>query len=285
MKWIWLITAAVVFASSLLLAGCRKPGGIENDPGANDPGSSAGTPSIDAPRAQISATLRFDSFDGGGPAFSAKLADEGIVGVDSYTRYAREDHDQLDGAAFDAVFDFYGIRAGETTLTIEERSPLIGNYDRVYRVTVDDALQVTLEELYTNDLDAEASTGTPVLAIDLGIRTIYANFADNDAARALIDQMQNTNFGLFFEDLGGYAKSTMLGGDEIAREDTEQQVRPGDVVLLRNDEGDDCFCICYAEQTVTCSVLAHIELTADELLELFGAAEYTEGLMWLEYGE
>lgn len=282
MKWTMLLPAAILLlTAAVLLAGCRSTAAVEDDPSTT--GASA-APATDAPRTDAGAVLRFHSFDGGGPDYTAVIDDESILRCERRVEYNDPNHAQLDGAGFDVYFDFFGCKAGQTRVTVQERSPLTGNYDTVYQAVVNDALHVELQELYTEDLDA-ALIGRPTLAIELGSRTVYAQFEENEAADALIAQMEHTSFGLFFEDRDGFAKAALWGGDEIAREDAEQQVAVGDVFLCRSEDGEDLFCICYAAQTTVCTKLAHIEADGAELLAHFGDAEYTEGVMWLEYPE
>ena len=93
------------------------------------------------------AELRFDSFDGGGPAFHVVVEDESIVSYDTKRAYYSPDHDEESGAGYDVVISFIGQKTGETTAIIEERSPIADNLDREYRITVDADLNVQLEEV------------------------------------------------------------------------------------------------------------------------------------------
>ena len=98
------------------------------------------------------AILSFHSFDGGGPEYNITL-DSDIVSWDSAREYFDANHEELDGAAYQVIFTFTGIRPGETTMTVEERSPIGGNLDHVYAVKVDHDLNVAVELLATTDLD------------------------------------------------------------------------------------------------------------------------------------
>lgn len=91
-------------------------------------------------------TLSFPSFDGGGATFEAILGDAGVVSCEKRTDYQNADHENVTGAGYRVIFTFTGLREGETDLLIEERSPIAGNYSRKYKITVDAALNVTLEE-------------------------------------------------------------------------------------------------------------------------------------------
>lgn len=99
------------------------------------------------------AELTFASFDGGGPEFHVRVKDTGIVSCKKDVRYHRADHDEIDGAGKDVVVIFTGIKPGQTDVTIEERSPIADNLDRLYSVTVDDELHVHIEEIAVKETD------------------------------------------------------------------------------------------------------------------------------------
>lgn len=101
----------------------------------------------------LPAMLSFHAFDGGGPEYGIVL-DSDIVSWNSAREYNDANHDELDGAAYQVVFTFTGVKPGEATMTVEERSPIGGNLDHVYAVKVDDDLNVTVDFLTTTDLDA-----------------------------------------------------------------------------------------------------------------------------------
>ena len=96
--------------------------------------------------------LTFDSFDGGGPDYTVVLEDDSIVSYNKEKTYGNPDHAEMEGSSFDITFTFRGQKAGHTKMTIEERSPIAGNRDHLYQVTVDDNLDVSLEELSVRDL-------------------------------------------------------------------------------------------------------------------------------------
>ena len=56
-----------------------------------------------------------------------------------------EEHaEELDGASFDYIVTFTGLKPGSTTVTIYGRSPVMENEDNIYTVSVDEDLHVTL---------------------------------------------------------------------------------------------------------------------------------------------
>ena len=93
------------------------------------------------------ATLSFESFDGGGPRFDVIIEDESIVSYSAVRKYASEDHEMMTGAGYDEVFTFTGIKPGETDMRIEVRSPIADNFDANYKVVVSEDLSVKIEEL------------------------------------------------------------------------------------------------------------------------------------------
>ena len=93
------------------------------------------------------AYLTFSSFDGGGPVYTATIADPGVVSC-YYTRsYGNPDHASVDGAAYHVRFELRGLKAGETELTVSARSPIADNWDRTYKVTVDEEKRVGVSEI------------------------------------------------------------------------------------------------------------------------------------------
>ncbi len=113
------------------------------------------------------AALSFHSFDGGGPRYSVVIADESIVACSKSVKYQKRDHALLDGAGYDVTFTFTGLRAGETTVTVERRSPIGGDADLLYAVRVDERLHVTIEllsEVSLDEIEEQAEAVQPVSA-------------------------------------------------------------------------------------------------------------------------
>ena len=99
----------------------------------------------------MTATLTFSSFDGGGPEYSIKIDDPSIITYDSSRHYHQPNHEELDGAGYDVIFTFTGLKPGETTMTVTEYSPIMDNFDAVYKITVDDKLNVEITLVNTED--------------------------------------------------------------------------------------------------------------------------------------
>ena len=99
------------------------------------------------------AALGFDSFEGGGPEYSVEVADPALVSVASARSYASAGHDEEDGAGFTVTITFTGVKPGQTTATVQARSPIAENFDALYAVTVDENLNVTLVQTEYKELE------------------------------------------------------------------------------------------------------------------------------------
>ena len=102
--------------------------------------------------AQRSATLVFESFDGGGPEYRVEIDDPALLSCCSEAHYPKPDHDRMTGAGYTVTYTFTGLAPGTTLLTVRARSPIAENFDAIYRADVDDDLNVTLTEVETVDV-------------------------------------------------------------------------------------------------------------------------------------
>ena len=99
-------------------------------------------------KAADAVVLRFSSFSGGGYEYSVEVDDPSIVRVEA--RYEFEAHaEEIDGASYDYIVSFTGLKRGVTTATVYGRSPIMDNENSVYTVTVDEDLHVTLTPVRT----------------------------------------------------------------------------------------------------------------------------------------
>ena len=99
----------------------------------------------DAPRYEEHPALSFHSYDGGGPEYTVEIADPAILSCAKEREYSKPDHAELDGAGYDVIFTFTGLKPGTTTVTVimDFNGPGI---DSVYEATVNEELYVSLEE-------------------------------------------------------------------------------------------------------------------------------------------
>ena len=251
-------TIILLLTLCLALAGCAAPG---------------------KSKAEGTAQLSFHSFDGGGPTYRVQVDDPAIVSVDKSMRYIKKDHADLDGAGYNVTFTFTGLKRGTTTMTVEERSPIAGNFDHLYEVRVDEALQVTLRELTVTDLDRTAEpTATLVMETERGV--LYAAFADNSSAVALRDRLSEGPIALMMADYGHFEKTGRLPW-ALETNDEEITTAPGDVILYRGDQ----LAIYYDENTWALTPLARVQnATREDMLAVLGEGDVTV-LLYIEWSE
>ena len=115
-------------------------GGIDAWPGATETGPKQGNEP---------AVLRFPSFDGGGPEFSAYAEDASVVSWTVVWDYGDSKHETETGSPYDAVFTFVGLKPGVTKLTVIGSSPIVEPLSYQYTASVDEDLNVKLTPIRT----------------------------------------------------------------------------------------------------------------------------------------
>ena len=91
------------------------------------------------------AVLSFHSFDGGGAEYSVEVDDPDILAYSSEKKYSKANHKELNGAGYDVIFSFKGLKPGKTSVTVTENMRgEESNY--IYVATVSDDLSVSLEK-------------------------------------------------------------------------------------------------------------------------------------------
>lgn len=280
MKPTWNAILIVALLLVFLLLGCTA-----QDPASPSAGSSYtwdGEITIETePEAEMKkATLSFDSFDGGGPSFSATADDPSILSWTQKSKYHDPNHEKMNGAGFTVTFTFTGTKPGSTTLLIEERSPIAGNYDHIYAVTVAEDLSVSLVWTETRDLSNPAVEPVPTLAIEVGDKLFYAALEDNSSAEALVEKLSEGPVTLELHDYGNFEKVGPLPW-ELPRNDETITTEPGDIILYQGSQ----ITIYYDENTWSFTRLARIEgVTRESLLEALGPSDTTITL-WIEWSE
>lgn len=224
------------------------------------------------------AVLSFQSFDGGGPEYHIVLDSE-IVSWTREKQYSDPDHEEMNGAGFTVTFVFTGVKPGEAVMRVEERSPIGMNQDMVYSVKVDEKLNVSLEQLYTEDPEAMAEM-VYVLVIEANGRRFYAEPEDNSSARAFADQLSSGPIEVEMHDYGNFEKVGSLPW-ELERNDEKITTEPGDVILYQGNR----ITVYYDENTWDFTRLAKIYgKSREELLEAFGTGDVTMKF-WVEWSE
>jgi len=224
------------------------------------------------------ASLSFESFDGGGPTYEAEIADLSVVSCERSVRYARADHEQMTGAGYTVTLTFRGLKPGETTVTVRARSPIAENFDALYAVTVDETLSVTLKELSVTDPSAVVRPSA-VLVIETESRILYATLTETGAASALLDRLSSDPLELTLRDNGGFEKVGPLPWS-LPQSDERMTAAAGDIVLYQGNQ----LCLFYGENTWSYTPLATLPYTADELKEALGSGDATVTLR-LEWSE
>ena len=92
------------------------------------------------------AVLTFSSFNGGGPEYNIEIEDPEIVKCTWSKEYDVSDYEMVPGAGYDVICTFTGLKSGSTKMTVRVSSPLMENSDDFYTVTVDEDLNVTLNQ-------------------------------------------------------------------------------------------------------------------------------------------
>jgi len=246
----------------------------------------APAPETDAPKApgkpadgSAKTSLSFHSFDGGGPSFRALPEDASLLDWAQTRDYGKRNHEELEGASYTETFTFTGKQPGSTRLTIEERSPIAGNYDHVYAVTVGDDLRVTLELLETRDIDAQAFEPTPTLVLAADDKYLYASLADGPAAEALAEKLSEGPIAVELRDCG-FGKTGSLPW-ALPGQAASVTAQPGELLLSQGDQ----LTLCCGETEGDFLRLAEIGGTsAEELLAALGSGDVTLTL-WLEWSE
>ena len=220
---------------------------MEYDPNAYVAQTDAGT-----------AKLSFDSFDGGGPEFNVIVEDESIVEYTKDVSYKKAGHEQLDGAGKEIVIIFTGQKPGQTNVTVEERSPIADNLDRRYKVTVDDNLSVSIEEISVKDIN-EGSEDLTLYINDEEVPVTWENNPSVEELKAISPLTISMSMYGGFEQVGQI-------GSSITRDDTEITTEPGDIVLYSGNQ----IVIFYGKNTWAYTRLGHVDMTKEEMTALLG---------------
>lgn len=228
------------------------------------------------------ASVSYESFDGGGPEFSVRIDDPEITSCESRRNYWKDDHDQMTGAGYEVILTFTALKAGETTATISARSPVADNFDAVYAVQVDEAGNISLELLEERGTSGpvEAIRPVPMLVIEANDTWFYASLEDNSSAQALAEKLGTGEIQIDMHDYGGFEKVGELPWT-LQRNDEFFTAEPGDVILYQGNQ----ITIYYGENTWDFTRLARIgNATKEELLERLGDGDVTVTL-WVEWSE
>ena len=90
------------------------------------------------------AVLSFSSFDGGGYEYTAVIEDPAVLSFTAFREYGSSRKAYETGSAYQMVFEFTGLQAGETRIFISAESPILEFYEMTYIAQVNEALEVSL---------------------------------------------------------------------------------------------------------------------------------------------
>ncbi len=224
------------------------------------------------------ARLTFDSFDGGGPEYSLILNSD-IVSWKRLRKYAKANHEELDGAGYTITYTFTGLKPGETRMTIQQRSPIAGNLDIFYSVKVDEKLNVEIKQITTDDVDM-AVKPVPTLVISANGKVFYASLEQNSSARAFTEKLSSKAITVVMQDYGDFEKVGPLPWS-LERNDCQITTKPGDIILYQGNQ----ITIYYDTNTWNFTRLAKIEdVTREKLLKVFGEGNVSVDF-WVEWSE
>ncbi len=210
------------------------------------------------------ASLSFESFDGGGPEFNVEIADESIVSYASRSKYRDPDHGKMHGSGYDEIITFTGVKPGQTTVIIEERSPIADNLDHKYRVTVDDELNVQIEQLSVKEINEEADEG---MILKINGEEYPVLWEDNESVEALKELCPLT---VRMSKYGGFEQVGSLGSS-LPRNDEQTTTDFGDIVLYSGDQ----IVIFYGSNSWAYTRLGHILADKEIMEEALGNGDVT----------
>ena len=177
------------------------------------------------------------------------------------------------------MFEFTGLQAGSTRVTVTGVSPIADGRRITYEAAVDENLNVVLKKLTEEDLGAFVRSA-PTLVIEANGKVFCAALEDNPSAEALADMLYGGGIEVDMQDYGQFEKVGPLPW-ALPRSDARITTEPGDVILYQGDK----ITIYYDENTWNFTRLAKIgSVTREELLDAFGDGDVTVSF-WLEWSE
>ena len=261
------VLGAVILLMYVMICGCGKDDEITEEDEMIGKPTYEETAEEHAPAAKT-ATLSFDSFDGGGPDFNVVIADESIASCESRSKYNKADHERMNGAGYQVIITFKGIKPGETTALIEERSPIADNLDHRYRLVVDDELNMTLELLSVKDINDTAAE-TMTLMIDG--EEYPVEWEENESVEALKKLCPLT---VEMSMYGGFEQVGALGCS-LPENDQQTTTSYGDIVLYSGDQ----IVVFYGTNSWSYTRLGHILADREILEEALGNGDVTIELL------
>ena len=205
-------------------------------------------------------TLFLASFDGGGPEYTVSIADPGILAYSVNYDYGIIPDEPIDGATYDVVCTFTGLKPGSTRVYISAFSPIEDPYEMAYDAVVDANLNVTMTEVQI-----------PFLLIEANGFTFMARLADNSSAEELLEKLSQGPITVDMHDYGNFEKVGDLPWS-IRQNDEQITTEPGDIILYLGKR----IVIYYDQNSWDFTRIGKIEgVTTEELLEVLGEGDVT----------
>ena len=298
--------AIVMAASAFGAAGCKK----KNKPGFESPESFSyrfgtvdicttaqeGGDTVNGDATGKELVLSFDSFDGGGPEYTVTIEDETVATYKKAKVYRDENHDEMNGAAFDIKVTVTALVPGETLMTVVGSSPITGEEIYYYKIQVDANLAITVTSVDAPDgnpddvdgpdgSDGPDDVGGPEdltysVVVTIGDRSFVVEMEHNSSAEALVEKLKTNMLKLNMSDYGNFEKVANLPWT-LPTNDENITTVPGDIILYQGNK----LTIYYDENTWEFTRIGHISgVTQDELKALLGDGDVTVEL-WLEWSE
>ncbi len=170
----------------------------------------------------------------------------------------------MHGSGYDEIITFTGIKPGEATMIIEERSPITDNLDHKYRVEVDYELNVKIEQLSVKDINEEAGEG---MILKINGEEYPVEWEDNESVEALKELCPMTvELSMYggFEQVGSLESS-------LPRNDEQTTTDYGDIVLYSGNQ----IVIFYGSNSWAYTRQGHILADKEIMEEAFGNRDVT----------
>ena len=226
--------------------------------------------------------LSFSSFDGGGPYYDIFIEDEDIVSVGSERRYRDKNHEELDGAGYDVVFTFRGLKPGTTYAQITARSPIGDNWDARYEITVGADLTVTTRELTRTDYNEIDVDPVPYVCMRVGEEYFFSvSLEKNPSADAFFERLDREPLNVVLKDDRTGRRIGEIPWDGLPEEDEAGKASPKDLLLIDGN----LLAVCCDEYAGLFTKIGRIEFSSDEEFAQAFANGDAEIEMFIEWTE
>lgn len=215
---------------------------------------------IAAAKSGTAGIIILDSFDGGGPEYTVTIKDPGILSCSMTFDYGELPEEPIDGATYQVVCTFTGLKTGRTDVTISAFSPIEDPYEMVYDAVVDENMNVTLTNIQI-----------PVLRLEANGNTFRARLADNSSADDLLEKLSEGPITIDMHDYSNFEKVGDLPWS-IKRNDEQITTEPGDIILYLGTR----IVIYYDQNSWNFTRLGKIEgVSTEDLLTALGEDDVT----------